>query len=99
MGVSQKAGVMKTRIARTAIACAVVLLIAQACAPAQKAAWRQATETELKSVLPSRAGVERTHRDRDAHGLGNREWARALYCRSCVADGGIFELKENIRIT
>jgi hypothetical protein len=65
---------MKTRIARAAIACAVVLLVAQTRVPAQKAAWRQATETELKQVLPSRAGIENEHIEtemRTASGIVN----------------------------
>ena len=74
MGVSQKAEIMNTRIAGWAIACGVLLLAVSAPVPAQKAAWRQATETELASVLPSRAQVENEHVEtemRTASGIVN----------------------------
>lgn len=45
---------------RIFLSCAVLFLVA-AKAPAQKAAWRQASETELASVLPSRAPVGNEH--------------------------------------
>jgi len=65
---------MNIRIAGKAIACGMVLLAASVCVPAQKTAWRQATETELASVLPSRALVENEHIEtemRTASGIVN----------------------------
>ena len=61
MGIPEKAEIMNTRIAGWAFACGVLLLAVCAHLPAQKAAWRQATEKELASVLPSRAQVENEH--------------------------------------
>jgi hypothetical protein len=40
---------------------AVALLMASTIAHAQKAAWRQATDAELASLLPARAPVEKEH--------------------------------------
>jgi hypothetical protein len=53
-----------------------LFLLALVCLPAiaQKAAWRQATDTELASVLPSRAHVESEHIEtemRTASGIVN----------------------------
>jgi hypothetical protein len=48
-------------IARSAVVCAVVLSLFALRAPAQRTAWRQATQAELASVLPSRAPVEDEH--------------------------------------
>ncbi|HEV2486921.1 MAG TPA: hypothetical protein VGT08_15440 [Terracidiphilus sp.] len=65
---------MNTRIAGWVIACGVLLLAASAHVPAQKAGWRQATEKELASVLPSRAQVENEHVEtemRTASGIVN----------------------------
>jgi hypothetical protein len=74
MGVPEKAEFMNTRIAGWAIACGVLLLAVSAHLTAQKAAWRQATEKELASVLPSRAQVENEHVEtemRTASGIVN----------------------------
>jgi hypothetical protein len=46
---------------RRAIFCAVILTLLAVRAPAQRTAWRQATQGELASVLPSRAPVENEH--------------------------------------
>jgi hypothetical protein len=43
---------------RTAVYCAGILLFAAVEATTQKPTWRQATPSELDSVLPSRASVE-----------------------------------------
>jgi hypothetical protein len=54
--------------------CASVLLLAFLPALAQKTPWRQATDTELASVLPSRAHVESEHIEtemRTASGIVN----------------------------
>jgi hypothetical protein len=51
---------MKGLRARLPLVCAAALLAAPA-ATAQNAAWRQATATELQSVLPSRAPVVNEH--------------------------------------
>lgn len=48
-------------IARRAVLCAVVVSLLALRAPAQRTAWRQATQAELASVLPSRAAVENEH--------------------------------------
>ncbi|MGB0053638.1 MAG: hypothetical protein WBQ02_15435, partial [Terracidiphilus sp.] len=45
---------------RVLLSTAALLAIAT-CAPAQRAVWRQATDTELASVLPSRAPVGSEH--------------------------------------
>src|ERR1035438_4817206 len=74
MGIPEKAEIMNTRIAGWAFACGVLLLAVCAHLPAQKAAWRQATEKELASVLPSRAQVENEHVEtemRTASGIVN----------------------------
>ncbi len=39
----------------------LLLLLLSPLAPAQKAAWRQATDAELASLLPARAPVEKEH--------------------------------------
>jgi hypothetical protein len=49
---------MKTKITRVAVLCAASLLLLFPPAQAQRPAWRQATDAELESVLPSRAQVE-----------------------------------------
>jgi hypothetical protein len=74
VGISQEAEIMNMRIARTAIVCGMFLLAASVCLRAQKVTWRQATETELASVLPSRAQVENEHIEtemRTASGIVN----------------------------
>ena len=48
---------MTTKTVRVAFLCAVAVLLS-APAQAQKSAWRQATDSELQSVLPLRAQVE-----------------------------------------
>jgi hypothetical protein len=53
---------------------AVVLLMASSFAHAQKTAWRQATDAELASLLPTRAPVEKEHIEtemRTASGIVN----------------------------
>jgi hypothetical protein len=65
---------MKPGFTRKAIACGVLLLASSVHAPSQRPAWRQATETELASVLPSRAQVENEHIEtemRTASGIVN----------------------------
>jgi len=52
---------MMTRRWKCAWLCAAVLTWLTQTAPAQKTAWRQATDAELASVLPSRAPVESEH--------------------------------------
>ncbi|MGA9671827.1 MAG: hypothetical protein WBQ94_21625, partial [Terracidiphilus sp.] len=52
----------------------IVLLTLSSFAPAQKPAWRQATDAELASVLPARAPVEKEHIEtemRTASGIVN----------------------------
>jgi hypothetical protein len=49
-----------TRAVKAAFLCVVVMLLSVS-ARAQKIAWRQATDAELQSVLPSRAQVENEH--------------------------------------
>jgi len=54
--------------------CVFSMLLACMSALAQKAAWRQATDSELASVLPSRAHVENEHIEtemRTASGIVN----------------------------
>jgi hypothetical protein len=46
---------------RRAALCGVILSLLAVHAPAQRTAWRQATQGELASVLPSRAPVENEH--------------------------------------
>jgi len=56
------------------ILCGVLLLLATSLAVAQKAAWRQATDAELSSLLPARAPVEKEHIEtemRTASGIVN----------------------------
>ncbi len=65
---------MNIRVATSTILCGAFLLATSAPMPAQKQAWRQATETELASVLPSRAQVESEHIEtemRTASGIVN----------------------------
>jgi hypothetical protein len=53
---------------------ALLLLLLCPCAQAQKAAWRQATDAELASLLPARAQVEKEHIEtekRTASGIVN----------------------------
>jgi hypothetical protein len=52
---------MTKRIVKSALWCGVFLALLSPLAQAQKAAWRQATQAELASVLPSRAHVENEH--------------------------------------
>ena len=52
----------------------LLLLLASPLAPAQKQAWRQASDAELASLLPARAPVEREHIEtemRTASGIVN----------------------------
>ena len=51
---------MNTRLTKTLIICAS-LLLPSPMALAQRAAWRQATDAELASLLPARAQVEKEH--------------------------------------
>lgn len=46
---------------RRAVLCGLVFLLPAFLAPAQRASWRQATPSELATVLPSRAAVEKEH--------------------------------------
>jgi hypothetical protein len=48
-------------IGRKVVLCAVILSFLALKAPAQKTAWRQASQAELASVVPSRAQVENEH--------------------------------------
>jgi hypothetical protein len=52
---------MRENTIKSAMVCGVFLLMAALQAPAQKSTWRQATPSELQSVLPSRAPVESEH--------------------------------------
>ena len=52
---------MKTKRMARAVLCAVLMALLPPLAEAQKAAWRQATDAELASLLPARAPVEREH--------------------------------------
>jgi len=52
---------MTGRTMKGAILCGIVLSLAALEAGAQKSTWRQATPSELQSVLPSRASVENEH--------------------------------------
>jgi hypothetical protein len=59
---------------RSAFFCGVFLLLISSFAQAQKAAWRQATDAELASLLPARAQVEKEHIEtemRTASGIVN----------------------------
>ena len=44
-----------------AVLCGLILLLPAFRSPAQRTAWRQATQSELAAVLPSRAAVENEH--------------------------------------
>ena len=46
---------------RAIVCCAYSVALCVFAAPAQKTAWRQATDAELASALPSRAPVESEH--------------------------------------
>jgi hypothetical protein len=46
---------------RRLVLCGAILALLAVRAPAQRTAWRQATQGELASVLPSRAPVENEH--------------------------------------
>jgi hypothetical protein len=64
---------MMTKVPKSAILCAVLSLVS-GLAWAQKSTWRQATDAELQSVLPSRAQVENEHIEtemRTASGIVN----------------------------
>ena len=52
---------MKAGLSKRVLLSTAALLAIATCAPAQRAAWRQATDTELASVLPSRAPVGSEH--------------------------------------
>jgi hypothetical protein len=52
---------MKTTAMKNILLLALLLLVPCAAASAQKAVWRQATDSELASVLPARAPVEKEH--------------------------------------
>jgi hypothetical protein len=59
---------------RLTILYGLLVLALRAPAPAQKAAWRQATDAELQSLLPARAPVEKEHIEtemRTASGIVN----------------------------
>jgi hypothetical protein len=56
-----KRGAMRNVAACAAISFVVALLVVAQSQPAQKETWRQATDTELASVLPSRAPVVNEH--------------------------------------
>ena len=65
---------MKNKPMRKAIFCGVFLALIAPLAQAQKAAWRQATDAELASLLPARAPVEKEHIEtemRTASGIVN----------------------------
>ena len=65
---------MKPRLIRKLIACSTLLMLASPLAQPQKTAWRQATDTELASLLPARAQVEKEHIEtemRTASGIVN----------------------------
>jgi hypothetical protein len=71
-------------IAKRFILCAALLPLVCLPAVAQKAAWRQATDAELASVVPSRAHVESEHIEtemRTASGIVN---ARGRYIAGVV---------------
>jgi hypothetical protein len=50
-----------TRVVKAAFLCAAAMLLLPGPTRAQKSTWRQATDAELQSVLPSRAQVENEH--------------------------------------
>jgi hypothetical protein len=65
---------MKKRPMRRTILGGVLLLLLAPMAQAQKTTWRQATDTELASLLPARAPVEKEHIEtemRTASGIVN----------------------------
>lgn len=65
---------MRMEAAKSAVLGAVVLTLLSVPARAQKSTWRQATDAELQSVLPSRAQVENEHIEtemRTASGIVN----------------------------
>jgi len=65
---------MMSKAARGAAWAAAVVLLLSGASRAQKSTWRQATDTELQSVLPSRAQVENEHIEtemRTASGIVN----------------------------
>jgi hypothetical protein len=65
---------MKMRTMKRAVLCGVFLLLLSPAIKAQKAAWRQATDAELASLLPARAPVEKEHIEtemRTASGIVN----------------------------
>jgi hypothetical protein len=65
---------MNQKLTRTLTSCAVCLLFLSPLVRAQKAAWRQATDAELASLLPARAQVEKEHIEtemRTASGIVN----------------------------
>jgi hypothetical protein len=65
---------MKMKKVRCAVFCGVLLLLLSPAMQAQKAAWRQATDAELASLLPARAPVEKEHIEtemRTASGIVN----------------------------
>ncbi len=65
---------MTKNLMKSAIVCGVFLALLSTLAYAQKAAWRQATDAELASVLPARAPVEKEHIEtemRTASGIVN----------------------------
>lgn len=75
---------MKIPVVRTMAVFAALLPLACYAARAQKGGWRQATEAELASVLPSRAHVETEHIEtemRTASGIVN---ARGQYFAGVV---------------
>jgi hypothetical protein len=59
---------------KKAILFALILMALCSAAPAQKSAWRQATDAELAALLPARAPVEKEHIEtemRTASGIVN----------------------------
>jgi hypothetical protein len=65
---------MKLYLTTMLILPALILLLLSPLAQAQKAAWRQATDAELASLLPARAQVEKEHIEtemRTASGIVN----------------------------
>ena len=73
------------------ILCGVLLLLATSLAVAQKAAWRQATDAELSSLLPARAPVEKEHIEtemRTASGIvnGHGRFIAGVVLKMCIRD-------------
>jgi len=65
---------MSKKLTRRLILTGVFLVLLSQLAQAQKAAWRQATDAELASLLPTRAQVEKEHIEtemRTASGIVN----------------------------